>query len=89
MPIPCIIVSGFLGRGKTTLLRRLLQHAGTLGRRPLLVINEAGAVDIDGQLLAAYGAEQVSLLGGCLCCAKHEELASVLTELLAHDSGDL
>ena len=49
--VPCTIVTGFLGAGKTTLVRHLLENAG--GRRLAVIVNEFGDVGIDGEILKA------------------------------------
>ena len=53
--IPATIVTGFLGAGKTTLIRHLLQNPG--GRKIALIVNEFGDVGFDGQVLADCGSE--------------------------------
>ena len=53
--VPVTIVTGFLGSGKTTLIRHILAHAG--GRRLALIINEFGDVGVDGDILKGCGAE--------------------------------
>ena len=53
--IPATIVTGFLGAGKTTLIRHVLMHPG--GRRIALIVNEFGDVGFDGQVLADCGSE--------------------------------
>jgi cobalamin biosynthesis protein CobW len=53
--IPVTIVTGFLGAGKTTVIRNLLENAG--GRRLALIINEFGDVGVDGDILRACGAD--------------------------------
>jgi len=64
------ILSGYLGAGKTTLLRHALQH-GLDARRIAVVVNELGAVGVDGLLLdgPVGGPEMLELAGGCICCA--------------------
>ena len=47
--IPCTVITGFLGAGKTTLVRHVLAHAG--GRRIAVLVNEFGALGIDGEVL--------------------------------------
>ena len=54
--IPCTIVTGFLGAGKTTLIRNLLTHPG--GRRFAVIVNEFGDVGIDGEDARAGGGER-------------------------------
>lgn len=87
--IPATIVTGFLGAGKTTLLRHLLSHAG--GRRIAVIVNEFGALGIDGELLrgCGIGCEEVGapegrlfeLANGCLCCTVQEEFYPVMARL--------
>jgi G3E family GTPase len=89
MPIPVLIITGFLGTGKTSLLSRLLPLCGEAGVRPALIINEVGDVDVDGHLLAEFHAEQARLVGGCVCCTLQAQLAATLDDLLARDAGDV
>jgi G3E family GTPase len=89
--IPVVVLTGFLGSGKTTLLNRWLALGG--GRAPgggrlALVVNELGAIGIDGDLLPAGMTRQVELPGGCICCQLDEDLARTLSEL-ADDERDV
>jgi G3E family GTPase len=86
--IPVTIVTGFLGAGKTTLVRRFL---GTPeGRGTAVVVNELGAVGIDDALLRAT-TDEVRLLGnGCLCCTTRSDLQVALRGLVAdRETGKL
>ena len=84
--IPATIVTGFLGAGKTTLVRHLLMHAG--GRRIAVIVNEFGALGIDGEVLRACGIEGcedddiVELSNGCLCCTVAEDFLPTMQALL-------
>ncbi len=88
--LPTTIVTGFLGSGKTTLMRHLLTHAA--GRRLAVVVNEFGEVGVDGELLrqCSVGCEEdqsaptplYELANGCLCCTVQEEFVPVLQTLL-------
>jgi G3E family GTPase len=82
--IPVTVVGGFLGSGKTSLLRRMLTGAADTA----VVVNEFGAVGLDHQLLRA-SEERVELVGGgCACCARREDLVQALRGLLDdHDRG--
>jgi len=80
MTIPFTVIGGFLGAGKTTLLNRLLRQAG--GRRFAVLVNDFGALDIDGSLVAAHGGDTVSLANGCLCCTIGDSLVTTLMALL-------
>ena len=89
MSLPVIVLSGFLGAGKTSLLRHLLPLCGEVGLRPALVINEVGDVDIDGQLLADLHAEQTRLVGGCVCCTLQSQLATTIDGLVEEVVSDV
>ncbi|MDP1747936.1 MAG: GTP-binding protein [Reyranella sp.] len=79
-PIPFTVIGGFLGAGKTTLLNRLLR--GAEGRRFAVLVNDFGALDIDGRLVAAHGGDTVALANGCLCCTIGDSLVTTLLGLL-------
>ncbi len=79
--IPVTIVAGFLGAGKTTLVRRFL--AAPEGQHTAVVINEYGAVGIDDALVRD-SADEITLLGnGCLCCNTRSDLQVALRRLVA------
>jgi cobalamin biosynthesis protein CobW len=85
--VPCTIVTGFLGAGKTTLIRHLLANAG--GRRLAVLVNEFGDVGIDGEILKGCGDAAcpeeniVELANGCLCCTVADEFVPALDTILA------
>jgi cobalamin biosynthesis protein CobW len=85
--VPCTIVTGFLGAGKTTVIRHLLTHVR--GRTLAVVVNEFGDVGIDGEVLKACGdvscrAENIiELANGCLCCTVADAFIPALTSLLS------
>ncbi len=87
--IPATIVTGFLGAGKTTLIRHVLENAN--GRRLALVINEFGDVGVDGDILRACGVENcpdeniIELANGCLCCTVADDFVPAIEALLAHE----
>lgn len=87
--IPVTVITGFLGSGKTTLIRHLLQN--NQGRRIAVLVNEFGEVGIDGELLRSCGycpdeaeaqSNIVELTNGCLCCTVQEEFFPTMQELL-------
>jgi G3E family GTPase len=80
--IPTILLTGFLGAGKTTLLNRLVEHYA--GRRLVLLVNEFGAIGIDGRLLRQGDYELVELNRGSLfcICVRTDFIAEV--ERIAH-----
>ena len=85
--VPVTIVTGFLGSGKTTLIRHALTHAH--GRRLALIVNEFGDVGIDGEILKSCGATScpqeniVELANGCICCTVADDFAPAIAALLA------
>ena len=79
--IPALVVSGFLGSGKTTLVRHLLADARRRDIRVAVVSNEFGELGIDGALLSGDGDDYVELGGGCVCCRLSDELVDTLQML--------
>lgn len=85
--VPCSIVTGFLGAGKTTLVRHVLENAK--GRRLAVIVNEFGDVGIDGEILKSCGVETcsedriVELSNGCICCTVADDFIPALEGLLA------
>jgi len=84
--IPCTIVTGFLGAGKTTLVRHLLENAK--GRRLAVLVNEFGDLGFDGSFIEGCGIEGctqddiVELSNGCLCCTVADDFVPALNTLL-------
>ena len=81
-PLHVDVVAGFLGAGKTTVMRRLLESADP-AQRTLVLANDFSSLGIDGALLSGRGAEVVELANGCICCTLRDDLASQLTRLAA------
>jgi cobalamin biosynthesis protein CobW len=87
--VPCTIVTGFLGAGKTTLIRHVLGNAQ--GRRLAVIVNEFGDVGIDGEILkgcgnaACPGENIVELANGCLCCTVADEFVPALDSILSRE----
>src|SRR5208337_3931748 len=85
--VPCTIVTGFLGAGKTTLIRHVLANAR--GRRLAVIVNEFGDVGIDGEILKGCGDAAcpeeniVELANGCLCCTVADEFVAALDTILS------
>ena len=79
--IPVLVISGFLGSGKTTLVSHLLKEAQAKGVRIAFVSNEFGALGIDQALLGQGGEAYVELEGGCVCCQLSDELVKTLQML--------
>jgi len=79
--VPALVVSGFLGSGKTTLVRRILDDAQDRGVRVALVSNEFGELGIDQALLGRMEDDYVELRGGCVCCRLSDQLVETLQML--------
>jgi len=79
--ISALVVSGFLGSGKTTLVRALLADAQRNGLKAAVVSNEFGELGIDQALLGKLGDGYVELEGGCVCCRLSDELIETLQML--------
>jgi cobalamin biosynthesis protein CobW len=79
--IPALLVSGFLGSGKTTLVRHLLRDARARGLRLAIVSNEFGELGIDRALLGGSDETFIELGGGCVCCRLSDELVTTLEKL--------
>lgn len=88
--IPATVVTGFLGSGKTTLMRHVLHNAN--GRRIAVIVNEFGELGIDGEILKSCGigcdddgneveGQLYELANGCLCCTVQEEFFPVMRKL--------
>lgn len=87
--IPATVITGFLGAGKTTMIRNLLTNAG--GKKIALIINEFGDLGVDGDVLKGCGAENcteddiIELTNGCICCTVADDFIPTITKLLERD----
>jgi G3E family GTPase len=80
--LPVVLVSGFLGAGKTTLMRHLTLDARRRGLRASVIVNEFGAADVDSHILREADAELIaSIAGGCACCTGQDDLLETLLEI--------
>jgi G3E family GTPase len=84
---PLLVLAGFLGSGKTTFLRALVQDA--TGGSTAVVANEFGAVGLDDRIAGLVVDEPLAVVGGCVCCAKRSELVATLHRLLDLEARDL
>ncbi|MGI9464904.1 MAG: cobalamin biosynthesis protein CobW [Aestuariivirgaceae bacterium] len=89
--IPATVITGFLGAGKTTLVRHMLENAD--GRRIALIINEFGDIGIDGEVLKGCGDELckeddiVELANGCICCTVADDFIPTMQKLIDRDEA--
>eukprot|EP00191_Tetraselmis_sp_GSL018_P007505 CAMPEP_0177620392 /NCGR_PEP_ID=MMETSP0419_2-20121207/26874_1 /TAXON_ID=582737 /ORGANISM="Tetraselmis sp., Strain GSL018" /LENGTH=293 /DNA_ID=CAMNT_0019119933 /DNA_START=115 /DNA_END=993 /DNA_ORIENTATION=- len=86
--VPTLILTGFLGSGKTTVVNHILRARGNL--RIAVLVNEVGALDVDSLLVntgennAAVGIPSANLAGGCACCKLQDDLSASLKQLFEH-----
>ena len=84
--IPATVITGFLGAGKTSMIRHLLETAG--GRRLALIINEFGELGVDSEILRGCGIvgcaedDVVELANGCICCTVADDFLPAIEALL-------
>ena len=77
-----IVVSGFLGSGKTTFLLQVIRFLTAHGKTFAVIVNEIGEVGIDNQHLKQVGANVWEVLGGCICCSSVAGLERALDEVI-------
>lgn len=80
-PLPTVVIGGYLGAGKTTLVNHLLRRAE--GRRIAVLVNDFGEIAIDADLILGAEGGVLSLAGGCVCCTIGDDLIGALETLLA------
>ena len=87
--IPATVITGFLGAGKTSIIRHLLENAA--GRRIALIVNEFGDIGIDGEILKGCGIEGcedeniLELANGCICCTVADDFVPTMETLLGRE----
>jgi len=79
MKIPVIVISGFLGAGKTTFLRRLIS---SVKKKLAIIMNEFGEVAIDAEVIKGKAVNMIELTGGCVCCSLTGELEYAINEII-------
>lgn len=78
--LPLLVIGGYLGAGKTTLIRHLLRNNG--GRRLLVLVNDFGAINIDADLIAESAGDTIALSNGCVCCSMSGDLYYAIGDAL-------
>lgn len=76
-----VLVSGFLGSGKTTLILDMAKSLAAQGRSTAIIVNEIGQIGLDDQFLRRLGYNVYEMLGGCICCALAGELPDTIRQL--------
>jgi G3E family GTPase len=88
-PLPLLLLTGFLGSGKTTTLGHWLSHTDVPLKRIAVIINDFGSVNVDAALLARRQLELRSITGGCVCCQSFEDLVAQVAALAENPEIDL
>jgi G3E family GTPase len=88
-PLPLLLLTGFLGSGKTTTLGHWLTHTDVPLKRTAVIINDFGSVNVDAALLARRQLELRSITGGCVCCQSFEDLVTQVAALAENPDFDL
>ena len=81
--VPVVLLSGYLGAGKTTWINRLLAHTTD---RLVVIVNDFGSVNIDAALIAERHDDTIELTNGCVCCAIGGSLADVMLDISDRES---
>ncbi len=81
--VPLIVVTGFLGSGKTTLIAAWLRHPGLA--RSAVIINEFGEIGLDHELVDSSEEDLVELTTGCVCCVMRNDLTEAVLRLNGRD----
>lgn len=86
--VPIHIFSGFLGSGKTTLLKKALDYYTESGKKPVVIMNEIGDVNLDG-LIVGDVVPMAEMLSGCICCTIRGDLGMTLQSLYLEHQPDV
>jgi G3E family GTPase len=86
--VPVYLLSGFLGSGKTSLLKRWLAAAEAEGLKPAVVMNELGEVNLDG-IEIGTDVRMAEMLGGCICCTVRGDLGMEMLKLIEEHEPDI
>ncbi|MFB9275512.1 CobW family GTP-binding protein [Cohnella cellulosilytica] len=87
-PVPIYLFCGFLGSGKTTLLNNVLDFLQESGKKPAVVMNELGDINIDGQIIG-QNVPMAEMLSGCICCTISGDLGMTIYELCQTHEPDV
>ncbi len=79
--VKVLVIAGFLGAGKTTLIRHLLGSKYKIGEKIAILVNEVGKIGIDGALLAGMSVDVLELTSGCICCSIKTDFFRAVQEI--------
>lgn len=88
-PLPLLLLTGFLGSGKTSTLQHWLGHTDVPLKRVAVIINDFGEVNVDAALLQRRQLELRSITGGCVCCQSFDDLVDQVSKLAENPELDL
>ena len=76
-----VIIIGFLGTGKTSLLLKLADKAQSLNKQTAILVNEVGEIGVDNQIMKQLGHNVWEMLGGCVCCSLAGDVIGTLEKI--------
>jgi G3E family GTPase len=88
-PLPLLLLTGFLGSGKTSTLQHWLGHTTVPLKRVAVIINDFGEINVDAALLQRRQLELRSITGGCVCCQSFDDLVEQVSRLADNPDFDL
>lgn len=84
-----LIITGFLGSGKTTFILRMIREVVETGAKVAVIVNDFGKVNVDGKVMEKYGLDVMELSGGCICCTLGVSLIETIETLAQNFKPDL
>ncbi len=78
-----MIIGGFLGSGKTTTIRKLVEYLGKQGQKTAIIVNEIGEIGIDGDTISESGVETREITSGCVCCTLRISMEHTIKSLMS------
>ncbi|AKB23729.1 Putative metal chaperone, involved in Zn homeostasis, GTPase of COG0523 family [Methanosarcina sp. MTP4] len=84
----CMIIGGFLGSGKTTTIRKIIEHLGKQGEKTAIIVNEIGEIGIDGDTVSGPGVETREITNGCICCTLRISMEHTIKSLMSEYRPD-
>ena len=82
-PVPLLLVGGYLGAGKTTLINEFLGDPG--GKRVAVLVNDFGSINVDADLIARHEGSTFALTNGCVCCTIGDDMITLVEEVASSE----